>query len=95
MDDVSKQRLIHNEHVFRAVNDEVQALENHYGTTSGTFVCECSDVRCAAKVELPLAEYERLRANARRYVVLPGHETGAVEDVVERHESYLVVQKHH
>ena len=95
IDDVSKQRLIHNEHVFRAVNDEVQALENHYGTTSGTFVCECSDVRCAATVELPLVEYERLRTDPHRYVVLPGHETGAVEDVVEHHGSYLVVRKRH
>jgi hypothetical protein len=95
MDDVSKQRLIHNEQVFRAVNDEVEALESHYGTTSGRFVCECSSIGCANTVELPLGEYERVRSLPRRYVVLPGHETDAVEDVVERYESYLVVRKRH
>lgn len=95
MDEVSKQRLIHNEQVFRAVNDEVEALENHFGTTEGRFVCECSDVRCATTIELPLAEYARVRGDERRYVVLPGHETEAVEDVVERHDSYLVVRKRH
>jgi hypothetical protein len=95
MDDVSKQRLIHNEQVFRAVNDEVEALEHHYGTSSGRFVCECSDIRCADTIELPLAEYERVRVDPRRYVVLPGHETGAVEDVVERYDGYVVVRKRH
>jgi hypothetical protein len=95
MDDVSKQRLIHNEQVFRAVNDEVEALENHFGTTSGRFICECSDVGCATTVELPLDEYKRVRSDPYRYFVLPGHETAAVEDVVERHETYLVVRKRH
>jgi hypothetical protein len=95
MDDVAKQRLIHNEQVFRAVNDEVEALESHYGTESGRFVCECSDISCAITVELPLAEYERVRRDPYLYFVLPGHQTEAVEDVVEHHDGYLVVRKRH
>ena len=95
MDDVSKQRLIHNEHVFRAVNEEVQALENHFGTTEGRFVCECSDVHCATTIALSLGDYGRVRSDPYRYVVLPGHETDAVEDVVERHDGYIVVRKRH
>ncbi len=40
------------------------------------------------------AEYEWLRQNPLRFAVLPGHEAPAVEDVVERHSGYLIVEKH-
>ena len=38
------------------------------------------------------AEYEWLRQNPRRFVVLPGHEAPAVEQVVEHFDGYVIVE---
>jgi hypothetical protein len=42
---------------------------------------------------LTLAEYERVTSEASTFVVLPGHELSAVEEVVEATERYVVVAK--
>jgi hypothetical protein len=34
-----------------------------------------------------------VRNNPQRFLVLPGHEDGDIAHVVERHSSYLVVEK--
>lgn len=39
-------------------------------------------------------DYERLRLTTRRFAVLTGHESLEIEDVVERHHTFLVVEKH-
>ena len=38
-----------------------------------TFVCECGDPECTIPVSLSLAEYEEVRADPTRFVVIPGH----------------------
>ncbi len=43
---------------------------------------------------IEVAEYEWLRQNPRRFAVSPGHEAPAVEDVVERHDRFLIAEKH-
>jgi len=35
-----------------------------------------------------------MRLNPRRFAVLPGHEIEDIEQVVERTDRYLVVEKH-
>ena len=75
----------------RRVNE---AIERGTESASGAvFVCECGHVGCTATVELTIAEYERVRSSFERFLVIPGHEIGTVEDVVERHDGYLVVAK--
>jgi hypothetical protein len=39
------------------------------------------------------ADYERVRADPRRFVVVAGHEVPDAESVVERHPGYLLVEK--
>lgn len=43
---------------------------------------------------MTLHEYEQLRQNPLRFAVLPGHEIADIEEVVERNERFLVVEKH-
>jgi hypothetical protein len=57
-------------------------------------VCECSDSSCTRSLTMSLAEYEWLRQDPWRFVLLPGHEAPAVEDAVERHRAYVIVEKH-
>src|SRR3954469_21596167 len=55
--------------------------------------CECGRRRCRDHVHLTIDEYEAVRADPRRFIVVPGHELLAAETVVERHDQYFVVEK--
>lgn len=57
------------------------------------FRCECARLGCNLLLKLTLAEYEHVRSNPRRFVVVEGHELPTVEDVVERRPGYVVVEK--
>lgn len=93
MDEVTKARLAHNEAVFRSINEEVLALEGRFGSREGGFVCECADAECVENVFLGVDEYERIHDDEQRFFVVPGHERPEIEDVIERHATYLVVEK--
>jgi len=68
------------EDVFRSANDRIAEKGRELGWRFPVpFLCECSERRCFARVELTLEEYERLRSHPQRYMALPGHEVeGAV-----------------
>jgi hypothetical protein len=88
-------RLARNEILFRQHNEQFAQVgpdEDAPGVIE--LVCECSDSSCAKWLSMPFAEYEWLRQNPLRFAVLPGHEAPAVEDVVERHDAYSIVEKH-
>lgn len=92
MDELTKRRLAHNEEVFRAVNEEVS--DAHAGEGRSAFVCECADRECTERVLLTPGEYRSVRADPRRFAVAPGHVVPDLEEVVEHHGAYDVVEKH-
>ena len=58
------------------------------------FQCECGQSpTCGGQVELTLGEYEQVRAQADRFVVVPGHEDPVIEHVIRRNDWYVVVDK--
>jgi hypothetical protein len=91
MDELARQRLKHNEEVFRTVNEEIDDL----GASGGgnAYVCECADVACTATIRLAHTEYTRIRSHRDHFVVKPGHEVPKIERVVERTPDHLVVDK--
>lgn len=94
MRDESTERLAQNEMIFRELNERLEA--GHWPgdeTTVVAFRCECAHLGCNRLLELTPADYERVRANPRRFVVITGHERPEVETVVERIGDYLVVEK--
>jgi hypothetical protein len=76
----------------RRVNE---AIERGRLEESGpaSFVCECGRIGCNVTLTLSLDEYEAVRTNFDRFVVVPGHELPPVDMVVERHAGYVVVIK--
>jgi hypothetical protein len=88
-------RLARNEALFRQVNERLKDVSELLGTADSgpEFVCECADEGCTERIRLSLAEYEWLRANPRRFVVLPRHERLEAERVVEDRGRYLIVEK--
>jgi len=74
----------------RRVNE---AIERGTGGPAPVFVCECGNLGCSETVALTISAYEEVRSGFERFLVVPGHEIEEIEDVVERHGSYLVVAK--
>jgi hypothetical protein len=88
-------RLAENEILFRRRNEKIARLGRQQAAPEQiTLVCECSDSACTHSLVMPFSEYEWLRQNPTHFTVLPGHEAPAVEDVVERRETYVIVEKH-
>lgn len=78
--------------MFRQVNERVEELAEGLDLTP-EFVCECGRADCDARLAVPVDEYERIRANGRRFVVAAGHERPEVEKVVDERNGWLVVEK--
>ena len=57
------------------------------------FLCACGRASCEATVSLSVDEFERAHSSDDRFVVALGHEVPDIENVVERHDRYLVVEK--
>jgi hypothetical protein len=91
----AKERVGRNEATFRRINESVETdySETDYAGLIG-FLCECGDPGCERTIELTQTEYERVRANSRRFAVIGDHAIETTEDIVERHQRYAVVEKH-
>ena len=93
----SSVRAARNQSLYRAVNERVKEINAAFeGLSSlGDWICECANPECTAPVPLTHEEYEAVRTRPTCFLVLPGdaHVLSDVEDVVERHERYWVVEK--
>jgi len=80
-----KERYARNETMARDVNER-------FGFRR--FTCECGDANCETVIEIPLAIYQSIRADDRRFLVAPGHEMPEMEDLIVRHADWAVVRKY-
>jgi hypothetical protein len=90
------ERLARNEDYVRDINESLREKHVHAPVVrSGPlpFVCECASMECTEAVELTMTEYRSVRQNARRFVVVPGHEVVDAEVVVETTDRFMVVEK--
>jgi hypothetical protein len=93
-----EERLAQNEALFREVNERVAEVATHFieVETKGEaveFTCECGHADCVEPIGMTVAEYQAIRAESTRFAVLPAHELPEIESVVERHPTYVVVEK--
>jgi hypothetical protein len=94
--DERAERVGKNEALFRHVNERIEDVNRAFAplTERIDIVCECGAAGCAERVELSVPDYERVRSDPRRFILLDGHETPDVERVVERGDGWVVVEKH-
>lgn len=89
-----QKKLATNEALLREANEAIErGLWPNDEDRVVRFRCECARIGCNEAVELTIAEYEAVRANSRRFVVVDGHEQPEAEVVVERRHEYAVVEK--
>jgi hypothetical protein len=89
-----EERHVRNEWLFREVNERIAEVNEDFEVEGeAEFLCECGQQICFATVELTRAQYEAVRDESRRFIVVPGHEEASVERVVQRETGFLVVEK--
>jgi len=92
LDAADHRRVARNQATLRIVNEGIGADGQR---THLAFVCECGRIGCNRVIMLAPGEYEAVRADPRRFVVVPGHEVTALEHVVELHAGHAVVETRH
>ena len=86
--------MARNEARFREVNEAIErGLWPGERDTPAKFRCECARLDCNRLVSITPVEYERVRADGRRFLVRPGHEDTELETVVEVRPGYVIVEK--
>lgn len=94
MEAKKQRRAAANEATIRDVNEGIERGQWPGEEDSPVgFRCECARLGCNQLVELTVHEYEEIRTNPRRFVVIPGHEFPDVETVVEARRGYIIVEK--
>jgi len=86
-------RIATTEAIFRNVNERIAESAQRFDADEAEFVCECGDRACTHRIEASLDDYERVRADPTRFLLVPGHEDERVERVVERRSRFSVVDK--
>jgi hypothetical protein len=95
-------RRARNETLFRNVNERLKEIDDRLDTAAvgapvaerEEFFCECGTLGCTARFSMTRDQYEAVRANPTHFVVLPGHEDGRIERVVDRQPAFTVVEKY-
>ena len=88
-------RIGRNEVLFRDVNERLRDLGEGFSLVSerAEFVCECGNTACEDRIHMPLATYEEIRSDPKKFFVLKGHEEPEYEQIVSENDQYYVVQK--
>jgi hypothetical protein len=94
-------RLAKNEALFREVNERISEITQELASGMANrepidgLVCECSDPECLERLgPITIAEYEAVRQDPRRFIIVAGHQAADVEDIVDRQPTYWTVEKH-
>jgi hypothetical protein len=94
MDRPLADRIAENEALARRVNEAIERGQwPGEMDAPSAFRCECARLDCNRLIELTPREYERVRSDPRRFVVIAGHERPDFETILEATRDYLVVQK--
>jgi hypothetical protein len=81
--------------VLRAVNERISDLALSRDDAPGqlqAFICECSQIGCTENVRIPLSTCAHVRGDPATFVVLPGREDSAAEEVLVRLPEYVIVR---
>lgn len=91
---LSAERAAKNEAAFRRANEtlEVKAAELGLAQERTPYLCECERAGCTQVIQLERDEYEAVRADSRRFVMVPGHQEPD-DRVVREEQGFTVIEK--
>jgi len=87
-------RAARNEELVREVNRQIdEGAKLHEVMSTMPLHCECGQRHCLEKIELESRLYEPILDMRYRFIVVPGHVQPIIEEVVEKHSTFVVVEK--
>jgi hypothetical protein len=88
-------RAARNELLFRAVNEQILQMTERFRAQLSDIdiVCECAVASCVGTIRITAQDFTQLRREEGTFFVLPGHEDAEIEEVVGRHNGYVIVRK--
>jgi len=83
-----------NESLFRQLNERLEQRAVDRGPEA-TFemVCECAREECTIRISILVADYEGVRSEPTKFIVVEGHADPGVERVVDSNDGYEIVEK--
>ena len=89
-----EERVARNEASAREMNERIEESYDSHGLDTYTnMVCECGRSDCDVFIAITKAEYEEVRSDPRRFVLVRPHLDPDVEDVVSENDRFVVVEK--
>jgi hypothetical protein len=84
-----------NSALFRAVNERIRDVSTTWAGASEPvgFLCECGGADCDEVLNLTIPAFEAVRSRLDHFLVLRGHESPDVDDVVAENNGYSIVAK--
>jgi hypothetical protein len=87
-------RIAKNEAIIREINEGIEgAKASRTPEGDAPMMCECGDLDCELLIAITVSEYEDVRQNGRRFIVVKDHVIPDVERVVAETERFTVVEK--
>jgi hypothetical protein len=93
MNSTEAEKIARNEALFREVNERIAETAVRFEADDASFVCECAESACTERVDVTIAQYERVRADGATFLLVPGHEDERIETVVDAEDGHAVVEK--
>ncbi len=89
-----RRRIVENEKTYREINETVRSHSDRVPLEGSLRIfCECGDRYCAEPLKVAREEYEGIREHERRFAVAPEHVFPEAERVLDRRETYWLVEK--
>src|SRR5688500_1077989 len=87
-------RIAKNEAIVREINEGIEeAMASRTPEDDTRMMCECGNLDCQLLIAITVPEYEDVRQNGLRFVVVKDHVIPDVERVVAETERFDVVEK--
>jgi hypothetical protein len=90
---IREERVARNEVAARKINERLEQADPRPDDSFLHVLCECGLESCDRVVAITRPEYESVRSDPRRFVILPSHLISEVEDVTLEGDRFLVVTK--
>ena len=92
--DIRAGRHATNEAAYRRINERIRRYEQRDDHGHSDPMRLCAEGGCIDQVHINVDDCRRVRQDARRFEIAPDHDAPEIEDVVERHAPYWVVENH-
>ena len=89
-----EERIARNEAAAREINERLEGAQGERSRDEEIrMICECGRETCDRVVAISIAEYEQVRSDAHRFVMVREHVIPDMERVVEETGRYVVAVK--